>query len=134
MYRSEISLWMDGEVGVIALVGEEWGNACGCIRSVVACELCEGQEFRPVVLLIVGVYLKILLKCLVHLLGLFIPFQVITRGEVEMDVKGFTQRMEEVGDELWSPVRGDVMWEGTPCLENTLRRNSFGSSGEVMVL
>ena len=33
---------------------------------------------------------------------------VISGGEVEWSVQGFTQRLEEVGDELQTSIRGDV--------------------------
>src|SRR6266581_830351 len=103
-YRSQVSLWMDGEVGVVAFVGKEGGDACGSIRSIIVCELHERQELGPIVLLIVRVYLQILLKRLVHLLSLSIPFWVVVGGEVEVDIKGLAQGMEEVGDELRTPV------------------------------
>jgi hypothetical protein len=106
--RGKISLWVDGEIGVVALVGEERRNACGSAWSIIVRELCERQEFGPIVLLIVGINPQVLLKRLVHLLSLSVPFRMLARGEVEVDVKGFTQRAEKVGDELQSPVRGDV--------------------------
>src|SRR6266581_3656856 len=61
-YRSQVSLWMDGEVGVVAIVGEEGGDACGSIRSIIVCKLCKQQELGPIVLLIVGIYPQILLE------------------------------------------------------------------------
>src|SRR6266581_8691608 len=108
MYRSQVSLQMDGEVGVGAFVGEEGRDACGGIRSIIVCELRKWQELGPIVLLIVRVYLQILLKRLVHSLGLSISFQVIARGEVETDIKGLAQGMEEMGNKLRTPVGGDV--------------------------
>src|SRR6266700_2155759 len=99
---------MDGEVGVVAFVGKEGGDACGSIQSIIVCELHERQELGPIVLLIVGVYLQILLKHLVHSLSLSISFWVVARGEVEVDIKGLAQRTEEVRDKLQTPVRGDV--------------------------
>src|SRR6266571_3037642 len=108
MYRSQVSLHMDGEVGVVAFVGEERRNACGGIRSIIVCELHKWQELGPIVLLIVGIYLQILLKRLVHSLGLSISFRVVAGGEVETDIKGLAQGTEEMGDELQTPVGGDV--------------------------
>src|SRR6266571_1578355 len=107
-YRSQVSLQMDGEVGVVAFVGKEGGDACGGIRSIIVCELRKRQELGPIVLLIVGIYPQILLKRLVHSLGLSVSFRVIARGEVETDIKGLAQGTEEMGDELRTPVGGDV--------------------------
>ena len=115
-YRSQVSLQMDGEVGVVAFVGEEWGNACGSIRSIIVCELHKWQELGPIVLLIVRVYLQILLKHLVHLLSLSISFWVVARGEVEADIKGLSQGMEKW--EMNSGPLSEVMCKGTPLKEN----------------
>jgi hypothetical protein len=37
---SKVSFQMNGDVRVITLVGKEWGNASGGIRSVIVGELC----------------------------------------------------------------------------------------------
>src|SRR6266705_4967232 len=108
MYRSQVSLRMDGEVGVVAFVGKEGRDARGSIRSIIVCKLCKRQELRPIVLLVVRVYPQILLKHLVHSLSLSVSFQVVARGEVESDIKGLAQGMEEMGNELRTPVGGDV--------------------------
>src|SRR6266581_7375278 len=99
---------MDGEVGIVAFVGEEGGDTHGSIRSIIVCELRKRQELGPIVLLIVGIYLQILLKHLVHSLGLSISFRVVAGGEVETDIKGLAQGTEEMGNKLRTPVRGDV--------------------------
>ena len=44
MYRCQVLLGMDGEVGVVSLVGKEWGDPCGGIRSIVVCKLSQGQK------------------------------------------------------------------------------------------
>ena len=36
---------------------------------------------------------------------------VISGGEVEWSVQGFTQRLEEVGDDFQTSIRGDVGWD-----------------------
>ena len=46
---------MDGDVGVVALVDEEVRDASGSIWSIVVRELHKGQEFGPVVLLVVAI-------------------------------------------------------------------------------
>ena len=35
---------------------------------------------------------------------------MISRGEVEFHVQGFTQGLKEVGDELQTSIGGDVRW------------------------
>ena len=86
----EVTIRVDGEVGVIALIGEEGGYACGSTRRVVVGEFRKRKEFRPIVLLVVAVDLKVLLECLVGTLGLTIPLGVITRGEMQAHVQSFT--------------------------------------------
>ena len=65
----------------------------------------------------------VLLECLIHPFGLAITFWMITRGETRERKKW----------EMNSEPRLEVMWEGTPCLENTWRRKSFVSSGDVIM-
>ena len=55
LFGGKVSFWVDGDVGVVALVGEEGRDASGSICSIVVQELCKGQEFRPVVLLVVAI-------------------------------------------------------------------------------
>ena len=112
--RSEILLWVDGEVGVVALVSKEWGDAHGGVESVVVSKLCERQKFGPIVLLIVTINLQVLLEHLVHSLSLSIPFWVVTQSEVEVDVEGFAQGAEEVRNKFWPSIGGDV--RGDPVL------------------
>ena len=54
-FGGKVSFWVDRDVGVIALVGEEGRDASGCIRSIVVRELRKWQEFGPVVLLVVAI-------------------------------------------------------------------------------
>ena len=86
----EVVIRVDGEVGVIALIGEEGGYARGSTRCIVVGEFHERKEFRPIVLLIVAVDPKVLLECLVGTLSLTIPLGVITRGEMQAHVQSFT--------------------------------------------
>ena len=46
---------MDGDVGVVALVGKEGRDASSSIWSIIVRELHKGQEFRPVILLVVAI-------------------------------------------------------------------------------
>ena len=43
-YGRQVSLGMDGEVGVVSLVGKEWCDPCGGIWSVVIRKLSQGQK------------------------------------------------------------------------------------------
>ena len=86
----EVAIGVDGEVGVIAFIGEEGGYACGSTRLIVVGELRERKEFQPIVLLVVAVDPKVLLECLVDTLGLTIPLGVITGGEMQAHVQSFT--------------------------------------------
>ena len=43
-YRHQVSLGMDGKVGVVSLVGKEWRDPCGSIWSIVVRELSQGQK------------------------------------------------------------------------------------------
>ena len=43
-YRCQVSLRVDGKIGVISLVGKEQGDPCGGIRSIVICKLSQGQK------------------------------------------------------------------------------------------
>ena len=54
-FGGKVSFWVDGDVGVVALVGEEGRDASGCIRSIVVRELRKGQEFGPIILLVVAI-------------------------------------------------------------------------------
>ena len=42
--RGEVSFRVEGEVRVITLIGKEGRDACGGVRSVVICELCEQEQ------------------------------------------------------------------------------------------
>ena len=54
-FGGKVSFWVDGDVGMVALVGEEGRDTSGSIRSIVVRELRKGQEFGPVVLLVVAI-------------------------------------------------------------------------------
>ena len=54
-FRGKVLFWVDRDVGVVALVGEEGRDASGSVRSIVVQELHKGQEFGPVILLVVAI-------------------------------------------------------------------------------
>ena len=88
--RNEIVFRMDGDGRVIAFVGEEQRYSGCCIRSIVVSELSQGEEQTPIILLIVGIHTEILLQGLVDPFGLTITFRVISGGEVQLHIKGFS--------------------------------------------
>src|SRR6266481_9724414 len=96
------------EVWVVALICEERGNSCGAARSVVVCELSEGEEAQPVVLLVVAVDVEVLFQSLVSVLGLSVTFQVISQGEVQLHVQGGAKGPEEMGHEFQPTVGSDM--------------------------
>jgi len=105
---TEAQVGVDCDVGVIAFVGEEGGDTSSCARGFIKSKLREWEEFGPIVLLVIAVDSEILLECLVRPLGLTISFWVVTRGEMQGHSECFSERAEEVGDELRTSVRGDM--------------------------
>jgi len=74
------------DIGVVTLIGEEWGYSSSSARGVIVCEFGEWKEFGPIVLLIVAIDADILFKGLIGPLGLTIAFRMITGGEVKAHV------------------------------------------------
>jgi len=81
---------MDGDGRVIAFVGEEQRYSSGWVWSIVISKLGQVKERTPVILLIVGIHMEILLQGLVDPFSLTITFWVISRGEVQLHIKGFS--------------------------------------------
>ena len=129
--RTEAQVSVDCDVRVVACGGKEGRDTSGCARGVVKCELCEWEEFGPIVLLVVAVDSEVLFESLVRLLGLTISFWVITRGEMQGHSECFPSERKKW--ETNSEPLSEVTWVGTPCLENTCMTKSLASSGEVMV-
>jgi hypothetical protein len=65
------------DVQVVSFVGKERECAGGCAWSVVVSEFSEGKEWRPVVLLVVAEYTKVLFKYLIESFSLSISFRMI---------------------------------------------------------
>jgi len=82
----EVTLGMNSNVRVVALVGEEGRNASRSTGRVVVSELGKWQEFGPVVLLVIAVDSEVLFQSLVRSFSLAVPFRMITRGEVQLHV------------------------------------------------
>ena len=96
------------DVWVISLVSEEWGYSGGSTRGIVVCELREREKLSPVVLLLVAVNPDVLFQCLICAFGLSIAFRMVTGGEMKLHIESFSERPEEMRDELRSAVGGDV--------------------------
>ena len=62
---------------MITLISKEWRNTSSSTKSTVIRELCKWQEFGPVILLVITIYMEVLLEGLVHIFSLFITFKVI---------------------------------------------------------
>ena len=60
-FGGKVLFWVDGDVEVVALVGEKGRDASDSIWSIVVQELCKGQEFGPVILLVVVINAYVLL-------------------------------------------------------------------------
>ena len=99
---------MDSEIGVVTLISEERGNSGSSVRSIVVSKLRKGQEFRPVILLIIAVHSDVLFEGLIDTFGLAVAFRVVPRGKVEFHVQCFSERPEEMGDKLRTSVQSDV--------------------------
>ena len=96
------------DVRVISLVSEEWGYSSGSTQGIVVCELREREKLSPVVLLVVAVNPDVLFQCLIGVFGLSVAFRMVTGGEMKLHIESFSERPEEVRDELRSAIGGDV--------------------------
>jgi len=68
---------MNGDVWIISLISEEWEDISSNTWSIIVSELCKRWKFRPVVLLVITVYIEVLLEGLVYAFGLSIIFMII---------------------------------------------------------
>jgi hypothetical protein len=82
MGRSKVAFRVDGEIRMIAFVGEERRNSSGSTWSIVVGKLCKRKEISPVVLLIIAINSEILLQRLIGSFHLSVSFRVIARGEM----------------------------------------------------
>ena len=74
----QIPLRVNREVWVVFFVSEERGHTSSLARCIVVGKLDQRKQLRPVVLLVVAVGAEVLLKGLINLLGLTIPFRMIS--------------------------------------------------------
>ena len=73
------------EFGMETLVSKEWGDHSGRVGPVVVCELGQGKEIDPVVLLVVDVHPKILFQDLVDTFSLTIGLWMVGSQKVGFD-------------------------------------------------
>ena len=98
------------DVQMISLVGEEWRYPRSSTQSIIVSEFLEQKKFFPIVLLIVAVNLEVLFQCLIGTFGLSVAFRMVSRSEMKSHVESFSERSEEVRDELHSVVGGHMRW------------------------
>ena len=101
-------LRMYHDVWVISLVSEEWGYSGGSTRGIVVCKFREREKLSPIVLLVVAVNPDVLFQCLISGFGLSVAFRMVTGSEMKFHIESFSERPEEMRDELHSAVGGDV--------------------------
>ena len=79
-------------LGLLGCHGYDKGRDTGCCtRGVIERELCEGQKFSPVVLLVITVDSEVLFQSLICPLSLTIAFWIISGGEVESHSECFSK-------------------------------------------
>src|ERR1700731_1504525 len=106
--RSHFAFRVHRYIRMITLVRKEWGNPRSGARSIVVGEFRQGQEFRPVVLLINAVTTEVLFQHLVSSFRLSVALRVIPRGEVQGHIEDLAQQAEKTRDELGATIGGDV--------------------------
>ena len=87
----QVVLQMDGDGRIIPFVDEEWGYSSGCVWSIVVSKLSQEEEQTTVTLFIVGIHMKVLLQGLIDPFSLTITFQMVSGGEMQLHIKGFSQ-------------------------------------------
>jgi hypothetical protein len=127
--RSERMFGVDGDVWMIAFVGEEWRDPSDGTRGVVEGKLSKEQEVGPVVLLVRAVRTEILFESLISPFGLAVGLWMVARGEVELHVKGLAESSEEARDKLRASVEGDM--QGDTVFGEDMHDKEFGESGRV---
>ena len=65
-----------------------------------------GGLWCPLTLLVIAKYPQVLFQGLIGPLGLSVIFRVVSRGEVELHVKCFSEGAEKSGNKLETSVRG----------------------------
>ena len=93
---------------MVSLISEERSRPGGRAFGVVVSELGNREPMGPVVLLEITVNAEVLFQGLVYSFCLTVCLGMIARSEVQADSEECAKRMEKVGDELGTSVRGDM--------------------------
>jgi len=93
---------------MITFVSKERCNTSSGARSIIVSELCQREEFGPIVLLIIAMGSNVLFQGLICSFGLSVGFRVITRGEMEFHIQSCSERAEEVGYKFGASVGSNV--------------------------
>ena len=75
---SNITFRINGDVQMVSLISKEQRDTYGSTWSIVVSELHKRLEFRPVVLMVITIYMEVLLEGLICIFSLSIIFRVIT--------------------------------------------------------
>ena len=82
MSANKVMFGMDGNIGMVAFIGEEGQDACSSARGIVVGKLGQRQELGPIVLLVIAVGPYVLFQGLIYLLSLSVALRMVTRCEV----------------------------------------------------
>src|ERR1700719_1834677 len=91
MNQSHFAFWVHRYIQMITLVCKEWGNPCSGAQSIVVGKFHQGQEFGPVVLLVIAVTTEVLFQHLVSSFHLSIALWMIPRGKVQGHIEDLAQ-------------------------------------------
>jgi hypothetical protein len=64
---------------VVPIVRKEWRGLCGHVLGIVVCEFLHGEEFVPIILVVIAVRPQVLFQCLVDALGLSVRLWMVCR-------------------------------------------------------
>jgi hypothetical protein len=95
--------------GMVTLVDKEWRKSGGLMRGVIVRKLRNSQKVSPVVQLVGAIHAQIHLQHLVQTLRSTIGLRMIAGCIVKVDLERCSQSLEEVRDELRTPIASDVL-------------------------
>ncbi|KNZ78834.1 hypothetical protein J132_09761, partial [Termitomyces sp. J132] len=102
---------------VLSHVEEEWGKLGGCMNMVVVLEFSIGEEFVPVILVLVAEEVEILFQLLVYMLCLAIGLWIVGSGGVELHSEQSVELVGELHYELQSPIQDIGIGEAMELLD-----------------
>jgi hypothetical protein len=95
------------ESGMIIMIGKKWRTLKRGLIEVVDGEFGDRQEVKPVILLIVATYAKILFEDLIHALDLTIDLWMKCGGKTTIDIKDIRERGPKMRGKNRSTIRDD---------------------------